>query len=158
MLDELEALGRDVRRVAADLAQVREDLVVRPPVGVAQERRVAPDRAERVARASSRATERSAASRAAAGSVAIGSPARSKSSTSRSTRSSAGDGEPDAEVGQALADEALGRVDQEDRRLEPAGAIDEVGLLPGVLEVVARIRLVGDQSGRGRAPGPAGRC
>ena len=89
---------------------------------------------------------------------AIGRPARSNSSTSRSTRSAGGPAKRDAEVGQALADQALRRVDQQDRRLEAAGAVDELGLLPGVLEVVARVRLVGDRVGRGPAPGPAGPC
>ena len=37
-------------------------------------------------------------------------------------------------------------------------AIDQVGLLPGVLEVVARVRLVGDDVEQVRARGPAGRC
>ena len=90
------------------------------------------------------ATVSSAASRAAAGSAATASPARSNSSTSRSARSSGGDGEARAEVGQALADQALGRVDEQDRRLQPALPVDQVGLLPGVLEVVARVGLVGD--------------
>src|SRR5581483_11564444 len=53
--------------------------------------------------------------------------------------------EPPTEVGQALADDALRRVQEKDRRLEAAAALDEVGLLPGVLEVVARVRLVGDE-------------
>ena len=54
------------------------------------------------------------------------------------------DGEREPEVGQALADQALGRVDEEDARLEPAGAVDQVRLPPGVLEVVAGVGLVGD--------------
>ena len=84
-------------------------------------------------------------SRAAAGSAATASPARSKSSTSRSARSSSGEANDDAEIGQALADRALGRVDQQHRRLEPTVPIDEVGFLPGMLEVVARVGLVGDR-------------
>ena len=61
-------------------------------------------------------------------------------------------GEPHAEVGQALADEALGRVDEQDRRLEAAAAVDQLGFLRGVLEVVAGVRLVGDQAGQVRRP------
>ena len=75
----------------------------------------------------------------------MGRPARSRISTRRSTRSGRRSGEADAQVGQSLADEALGRVDQEDRRLEATGPIHELGLLPGVLEMVTGVRLVGDQ-------------
>jgi hypothetical protein len=53
------------------------------------------------------------------------------------------DREPATNVGQALADQALRRVDQQHGGLQSPPAIDQVGLLPGVLEVVARIRLVG---------------
>ena len=66
--------------------------------------------------------------------------------------------EPLAEVGQALADEAFGRVDEQDRRLEAALAVDQLGLLRGVLEVVARVGLVGDQARQARCAGPAGPC
>ena len=55
-------------------------------------------------------------------------------------------GEPDAEVGEALADQALGRVDEQDRGLEAALRVDQIGFLPGMLEVVARVGLVGDQA------------
>ena len=55
-------------------------------------------------------------------------------------------GEHATEVGEALADQALGGVDQEHARLQPGLALDEVGLLPGVLEVVARVRLVGERA------------
>ena len=68
------------------------------------------------------------------------------------------DGEPPAKIGQALADEAFGGVDEQDRRLEPALPVDEVGLLPGVLEVVARVRLVGDGADKAGGAEPAGRC
>src|SRR5436190_357498 len=46
------------------------------------------------------------------------------------------------EVRETLADERLRRVDQQDRRLDPSESVDELGLLPGVLEVVAGVRLV----------------
>ena len=58
--------------------------------------------------------------------------------------------EPLAEVGEALADEALRRVDEQDRRLEAALAIDQLGLLRRVLEVVAGVGLVGDGAGEAR--------
>ena len=110
------------------------------------------DRARRAAAMS--ATVRSAASRAATGSAATASPARSYSSTSRPARSSSGAANPIAEVGQPLADQALRRVDQQDRGLEAAEAVDEDRLLPRVLEVVARVRLVGDRvDERGGADG-----
>jgi len=44
VLDELEPLGGEVRRVAADLLEIREDLVVRAPVGMTEEGGVATDR------------------------------------------------------------------------------------------------------------------
>ncbi len=154
VLDELEPLGRDRRRVAPDRHEVVEDLVVRPAVGVAQERGVAPDGERGPAAGASRATERSAASRAAAGSSADR-PARPSRRARRAgpRRSSSGAANRAPSVREALADQALGRVDEQDRGLQPALRVDQVRLLPGVLEVVARVRLVGDRV-RG---GPAAR-
>lgn len=60
-------------------------------------------------------------------------------------------GEAAAEIGQALADQAFGRVDQEDAGLEAVILPNEPGLLQGVLQMMARIGLVGedtDQLGR----------
>jgi hypothetical protein len=54
-----------------------------------------------------------------------------------------------AEIGESLADQRLRGVDQEDRGLEPAEALDELGLLPDVLRVVARIARA-PPDGRGR--------
>ena len=60
----------------------------------------------------------------------------------------------ETEVGQALGDQALRRTDQEDGLLQPAPAADEADLLAGVLGVVARVGLVGDEVGeRGREHG-----
>ena len=122
MLDELERLRGAVRGHEPDVAQVGEHVVVGHALGVAQERRVGRRRRRACARASAMATVRSAASRAAAGSAAIGRPARPYSSTSRSASVVGRRGEPAAELGQALADQALGRVDGQDARLEPARA------------------------------------
>ncbi len=71
---------------------------------------------------------------------------------SRSASSSIGRGEPVAEVGETLAQQALRRVDEQDARLESPEAIDQVGLLPRVLEVVAGERFVGDRVDETRAP------
>ena len=47
---------------------------------------------------------------------------------------------------------AFGRVDQHEAALD-AAALGEIGFLPGVLEVVARIGLVGDGVGEPRRAG-----
>ena len=51
----------------------------------------------------------------------------------------------DAEVGQALGQQALRRADEEDRLLQVAVPPDQAGLLAGVLGVVPGIGLVGDE-------------
>ena len=53
----------------------------------------------------------------------------------------------EAEIGQALGQEALRCADQEDRLLDVAALAHQPDLLAGVLGVVARIGLVGDQVG-----------
>ena len=136
------------RRVAADVAQVGEDLVVRAPVGVAQDaprcRRSRPASGA----ASAMATASSAASRGR-GRIGGDRQAGPLEQLDEQVDALVGRrGEPHAQVGQALADQALGRVDEQDRGLEATAAVDEVGLLPGVLEVVARVGLVGDVAGQ----------
>ncbi len=62
-----------------------------------------------------------------------------------------------AEVGQALGDEALRRADEEDGLLHPPSAADESDLLTAVLGVVPGIGLVGDEVGqRDRQDGQVG--
>ena len=104
------------------------------------------------------ATARSAVARVAAGSAANGQSRPLEHLDEEVDPFRGRSREPDAEVGQALADEALGRVDEQDRGLEAALPVDQVGLLPGVLEVVARVGLVGDRcrAGLGARTGQVG--
>jgi hypothetical protein len=53
---------------------------------------------------------------------------------------------PNAEVAESLADQAFGGIDEQDRGLETALRIDQICFLPGMLEMVARIGLVGDEA------------
>ena len=117
VLDELEPLGGHRGRVAPDVPQIGEGLVVGAALDVAQEGGVAGARAQDP-RGAAMATRSSAASRAAAGSAASGRPARSIQLDEELDAFGGGDHEPFAEVRQALADQALGRVDEQDRGLE----------------------------------------
>ena len=144
MLDELSRFsarsGPSARRRRGTAATSSCDRAV----DVAHERGVHADSPMRRARgvaAISAARRPSAGRRVVARPTA--SPARAQLGQQPAARRR-GDGEPVPEVGQALADQAFGRVDQEHRRFEAALALDEVRLLPGVLEVVAGVRLVRD--------------
>ena len=151
------ALLRPGRRVATDIAQVRDDLVVRSTVRVAKDRRVAADGRQPLALDGEGDGQLGGlARRRRIGGERQSRPLVDLDEQVRPTLERGG--EPDAEVGEALADEALGRIDEQDRGLEAALRVDQVGLLPGMLEVVARVGLVGDQCRSGRRPGPAGRC
>ena len=63
----------------------------------------------------------------------------------------------EAEVGQALGQQALRRADEEDRLLDVAAPADQADLLAGVLGVVAGVGLVGDEvAERGAEHGQVG--
>ena len=103
-------------------------------------------------RAPAIATVRSAASVAAAGSSATGSPGPPEQLDEERRTLPFRCREPRPKVCQALADEALRGVDQEDRGLEPPKSVDQGRLLPGVLEVMPGIGLVGDRVDERRCP------
>ena len=158
MLDELEPLRGDGRGEPPDPLEAGEDLVVRRAVGVAHQRGVDPDsrsgvgaggaarRCVRRRRGPPRDRRRSA-----------GRPARRARRAGR-PRSAGGDANSwprSARPSLIRHSGVLIRRMLASSRPQP---LDELGLLPGVLEVVARVRLVGDDMDQVRGPRPAGRC
>ena len=139
VLDELELFLRASCGHAADVAEVRGDLVVRPALGVAEERGVAADRAQsRAVNLDRRGTFGGGAGRRRR----PGGQARSLEELDEQIGPvGRWRDEAFAEIGEALTDEAFRGVDEEERRLEevplaaycPACAAERV--LPSVLEL-----------------------
>ena len=137
-------LAATAGRIPSDVAEVGQDLVVRSPVGVAQDRGVAADRGQRVPvdgqgeRSARRPRARRPDRRRSPGRPArrarrAGPACSSAGTANRRPRSAS----PSLIRHSGVL---MSRIDA----LQAAAPIDQVGLLPGVLEVVARIRLVGD--------------
>ena len=84
-------------------------------------------------------------------------PARSQMPANSSCQRASSSDEAAAQLGQALADEGLGRVDELDGRLGAALFAHQPLLLPGVLQVVAGKRFVREQTDQsGRTHGQVG--
>ena len=143
MLDELEAFLGHSRGDAADPDEVVRDRVVTRAVGVAEEGRVAANGREPGPVAGH--DDGPLGNVPGTGRVGRERQSRPLEQLEKDVRGLVGRArEVATEIGQSLADQALGRVDQEDRSLEAAAPLDEVHLLPGVLEVMTGERLVGD--------------
>ena len=130
--------------IAPDVHEVGEHLLVRRAVGMPHERGVDANRRQ----PPPRRTHRDRALGGLAGGATVGRDRQARPVVQLDEQVGllvGRRGERVAQVREAFADQALGGVDEQDAGLEPPAAIDEVGLLPGVLEVVARERLVRDR-------------
>src|SRR5665213_3546576 len=143
MLDELEALLGALRGQQGRLLELSPDDVMVGAVDVAAERRVDRELAEArpgLTQGNRRPGQLSGRDRVAAAWQA--GPLEQLDEEVRLVRRR--DREAAAQVGQALADQALWRVDQENAALQTVVLPDELSLLQGMLEVMARIGLVSE--------------